>query len=73
MSNRFQTRQPEKATGAFDRVHDAKNAAKQLGIAGPLLQFDQLAVKHFKRLLRFSEELFEEIVHVYFPVSRRED
>ena len=73
VGNRFKAWQSEKATGALDRMHNAKNTAEQLGITGPLLKFDQLAIEHLKRLLRFGEELFEEIVHAYIPVGRRED
>gem|GEM_PF-4844641 len=63
MGGSLKPAQADKAARALDRVHDAKNIAKQFLVVRLLLKFDQIEIEHGQALCRFFDKFRDEIVH----------
>jgi hypothetical protein len=63
MGEGFQPRQPQKAAGALDGVHQAEDVIEDLGVARILLEPHQLVVDRIQALAGLRQELAQQIIH----------
>ncbi len=67
MRQRLEARQPEKAAGALDGVHQAENVIENFGVVRILLEPDQLDVDEIETLVGLRQEFPQQIVHETRP------
>lgn len=63
MRQRFEPRQPDEATGAFDRVNEPEDVAQDIPVIGFLLEADELPIDHIEMLAGLAEKLLQQLVH----------
>ncbi|CEG09169.1 hypothetical protein BN961_02591 [Afipia felis] len=63
MGQRFEARQAEKAARPLDGVNEPENIIQDLGVIRILLKTNQLIVDGIEALVRFRQELTQQIIH----------